>query len=191
MLIASRVRRISALSVWIASRSSGFRRDSRSSRSSIDGASAMIRRKASVVTQKPGGTRIPSITRKLPQLRAFAANDRDLRPVDLLESQYIAPHPSSLPLESRGLSHSYCDGSRLTVHGRAYRRSIGVESRRSRRRRCPRGGRTPEFFRIVDRIEEVVIDVSMAPSIEIRTGIPVTGQNLGPLASLQGTPSKE
>jgi hypothetical protein len=61
MAIAARVRRISALSAPIASRSSGFRRDSRSSRSSIDGASAMTRWKASVVTQKPAGTRMPSI----------------------------------------------------------------------------------------------------------------------------------
>ena len=67
MAIPSRVRRISALSVRIASRSSGFRRDSRSSRSSIDGASAMIRRKASVVTQKPAGTRMPSIRESSPR----------------------------------------------------------------------------------------------------------------------------
>ena len=39
MAVSSRVRRIPALSVRIDSRSSGFRRDSRSSRSSIDGAS--------------------------------------------------------------------------------------------------------------------------------------------------------
>jgi hypothetical protein len=51
MVMPPRIRRISALSVRIASRSSGFRRESRSSGSSIDGASAMIRWKASVVTQ--------------------------------------------------------------------------------------------------------------------------------------------
>ena len=67
MAIASMVRRISALSARIASRSSGSRRDSRSSRSSIDGASAMIRRKASVVTQKPAGTRTPSIRESSPR----------------------------------------------------------------------------------------------------------------------------
>jgi hypothetical protein len=61
MAIPSMVRRISALSARITSRSSGLRRDSRSSRSSIAGASAMIRWKASVVTQKPAGTRTPSI----------------------------------------------------------------------------------------------------------------------------------
>jgi phosphoenolpyruvate synthase/pyruvate phosphate dikinase len=33
---------------------------------SIDGASAMIRRKASVVTQKPAGTRMPSIRESSP-----------------------------------------------------------------------------------------------------------------------------
>jgi hypothetical protein len=31
--------------------------------------------------------------RKLPQMRAPAANDRDLRLVDLLETQYVAVHP--------------------------------------------------------------------------------------------------
>ena len=31
--------------------------------------------------------------RKLPQVRALAANDRDLRPVDLLETQHVAAHP--------------------------------------------------------------------------------------------------
>jgi hypothetical protein len=67
MAIPSRVRRISALSVRIATRSSGFSRDSRSSRSSIDGASAMIRWKASVVTQKPAGTRMPSIRESSPR----------------------------------------------------------------------------------------------------------------------------
>jgi len=46
----------------IASRSSGFRRDSRSSRSSVDGASAMIRPKASVVTQEPAGTRMSGLS---------------------------------------------------------------------------------------------------------------------------------
>src|SRR5215216_4429686 len=69
MAIPSRVRRISALSARIASRSSGFRHDSRSSRSSIDGASAMIRWKASVVTQKPAGTRRPSIRESSPGAR--------------------------------------------------------------------------------------------------------------------------
>ena len=42
-------------------------RDSRSSRSSIDGAVAMIRRNASVVTQKPAGTRTPSIRDSSPR----------------------------------------------------------------------------------------------------------------------------
>ena len=67
MAIPSRARRISALSARIASRSSGFRRDSRSSRSSIDGACARIRWKASVVTQKPAGTRMPSIRESSPR----------------------------------------------------------------------------------------------------------------------------
>src|SRR5207248_10979888 len=31
--------------------------------------------------------------RKLPQVRALAANDRDLRLVDLLETQHVAAHP--------------------------------------------------------------------------------------------------
>ena len=67
MAIASMVRRISALSARIVSRSSGFTRASRSSRSSIDGASAMTRRKASVVTQNPAGTRMPSIRDSSPR----------------------------------------------------------------------------------------------------------------------------
>ena len=66
MAIASSVRRTSALRVRIASLSSGFRCDSRSSCSLIDGASSMIRRKASVVTQKPGGTWMPSIRESSP-----------------------------------------------------------------------------------------------------------------------------
>ena len=67
MAIPSTVRRISALRVLIASRSSGFRCDSRSSSSSIDGTSAMTRRKASVVTQNPAGTRMPSIRESSPR----------------------------------------------------------------------------------------------------------------------------
>src|SRR3954464_6821375 len=107
MAIPSRVRRISALSARIATRSSGFRRDSRASRSSIDGAAARIRRKASVVTQKPAGTRRPASRatagrhteacdpRKLSQVRALAADDRGLRLIDLLEIQHVA-HPRLL-----------------------------------------------------------------------------------------------
>jgi hypothetical protein len=53
----------------------------------------MIRWKASVVTQKPAGTRMPFDPRKLPQVRALAANDRDLRLVNLLETQHVAAHP--------------------------------------------------------------------------------------------------
>ena len=55
----------------IDSRSSGFTRDSRSSRSSIDGASATIRWKASVVTQKPAGTLIPSSRESSPRCAAL------------------------------------------------------------------------------------------------------------------------
>jgi D-aminopeptidase len=61
MAIRSMAERIFALSVRIASLSSGFTRDSRASRSSTTVACFMMRRNASVVTQKPGGTRIPSI----------------------------------------------------------------------------------------------------------------------------------
>jgi hypothetical protein len=45
------------------------------------------------VTQKPAGTWVPSIRESSPQVRALAANDRDLRLVDLLETQHVAAHP--------------------------------------------------------------------------------------------------
>ena len=35
--------------------------------------------------------------RQLPQVRALAADDRDLRLVDLLETQHVAAHAPSLP----------------------------------------------------------------------------------------------
>jgi hypothetical protein len=35
--------------------------------------------------------------RKLPQMHALAANDRDLRLVDLLETQHVVAHPSPFP----------------------------------------------------------------------------------------------
>jgi hypothetical protein len=77
------VRQISALSERVASRSSGFSRDSSSNRSSIPGTSAMIRRKASVVTQNPSGTAMPFDPRQRRQVRALAANDRDVLLADL------------------------------------------------------------------------------------------------------------
>ena len=40
--------------------------------------------------------------RKLPQVRALAANDRDLRLVDLLETQHVVAHPSTFPLSPLG-----------------------------------------------------------------------------------------
>ena len=46
-------------------------RDSRSSRSSIAGAHAMTRRKASVVTQKPAGTSMPSIRESSPAAHPY------------------------------------------------------------------------------------------------------------------------
>ena len=58
---------MSALIVRIAAPSSASRRDSRSSGSSIDAAADMIRRNASVVTQKPGGTQMPSIRESSPR----------------------------------------------------------------------------------------------------------------------------
>ena len=91
------VRRISALSVRIASRSSGLRRDSRSSRSPIDGASAMIRRKASVVTQKPAGTRMPSIRESSPRCAPLPPTTATCDLVDLLEIQHVVAHPSTFP----------------------------------------------------------------------------------------------
>ncbi len=60
------VRRICALSVRIVSRSSGSTPASRSSRSPTD-ASAMILLNASVVIQKPPGTRTPSIRDNAPR----------------------------------------------------------------------------------------------------------------------------
>ena len=67
MAMPSMVARISALSVRMASRSSGCRRDRRSSRSSSDGAWSITRRNASVVTQNPAGTRMPSIRDSSPR----------------------------------------------------------------------------------------------------------------------------
>ena len=50
----------------------------------------MIRSKACVVTQNPGGTRMPSIRESSPRVSALAANDGDLRLVDFVEPQDIA-----------------------------------------------------------------------------------------------------
>jgi hypothetical protein len=49
----------------------------------------MTRRKASVVTQKPAGTEMPSIRDSPPRMRAFATNDRDLRLVNLVKTQHV------------------------------------------------------------------------------------------------------
>src|SRR5256885_1308118 len=38
-------------------------------------------------------------------MRALAANDCDLRPVDLVETQHVAAHPSIFPSAPSGLSH--------------------------------------------------------------------------------------
>jgi hypothetical protein len=40
--------------------------------------------------------------RNLPQVCALAANDCDLRLVDLLETQHVAAHPSTFPIASPG-----------------------------------------------------------------------------------------
>ena len=101
-------RRMSALTVRIASRSAGLRSDSRSRPSSINGASAKIRRKASVVTQKPAGTRTPSIRANSPRRAPFPPTDRDLGLVDI--PQIHARHRSSvhLPLGSAGVPDFGC-----------------------------------------------------------------------------------
>jgi hypothetical protein len=103
MAIASSVRRTSALSAPIAARSSGLRRDIRSSRSSIDGASAMIRRKAAVVTQKPAGTRTPSIRESSPRCAPLPPTTATLRLGDFLETQHRAAH-QSLPCVRQSLA---------------------------------------------------------------------------------------
>ena len=102
--VASMLRRISALSVRIASRSSGSRRDSRSSRSSIDGAPATIRAKASVVTQKPGGTLTPSIRTSsaryapLPPTRAACAASISWKPSTWLPGWAVCRIGSQVPV---------------------------------------------------------------------------------------------
>ena len=53
--------------------------------------------------------------RKLPQVRALAADDRDLRLVDLLETQHVAAHPSTFPFSPSGLAHSCCRSRRPPV----------------------------------------------------------------------------
>ena len=103
MAIASRARRISALSVRIASRSSGLQ-----ARQPIE---PLVDRRR-VRHDPPEGVRRHAEAgrhadafdpRKLPQVRALAANERDLRLVDLLETQHVA------------LDH--CDTSRVAVLG--------------------------------------------------------------------------
>ena len=86
------VRRISALSVRIGSRASGLRSDSRASRSSIDGACAMIRRNASVVTQNPSGTRTPSMRESSPRCAPLPPTSA---PCDWLISRKLS---TSLPI---------------------------------------------------------------------------------------------
>src|SRR5206468_6115305 len=53
--------------------------------------------------------------RKLAYVRALAANDCDLRLVDLLETQHVAAHPSIFPSALSGLSHSCCQSRRPPV----------------------------------------------------------------------------
>ena len=60
----------------------------------------MIRRKASVVTQKPSRHADAVDPRQLSQVRALAADDRDLRLVDLLETEHVAAHPFTFPFGS-------------------------------------------------------------------------------------------
>ena len=97
MAIASSARRTSALSARIASRSSGLRRDSRSSRSSIDGTSARIRSEGVRRHAEAGRHADAFDPRKLPQVRALAANDRDPGLIDLPEIQHVAAHPTTSP----------------------------------------------------------------------------------------------
>jgi hypothetical protein len=88
MAVASIAARTSALTVRIASRSSGGTRDSRSS-------IATIRVNASVVTQNPVGTGIPSIRASSPRLaplpptsatcvRSISSNANTERPIRCL-----------------------------------------------------------------------------------------------------------
>ena len=49
----------------------------------------MIRRKAAVVTQKPAGTADALDPRQRAQVRALAADERDLRLVDLSKIQHV------------------------------------------------------------------------------------------------------
>ena len=62
-------------------------------------------RKASVVTQKPPGTRDALDPAEFAQTGALAANQRDLRLVNLLEIQHVANDPqqttSGLPTRAR------------------------------------------------------------------------------------------
>ena len=93
MAIASMVRRISALSARIASRSSGLQArqpiepivDRRRFRHDPPEG---VRRHA-----KAGRHANAFDPRKLSQVRALAADERDLRLVDLLEIQHVAAHP--------------------------------------------------------------------------------------------------
>ena len=68
----------------------------------------MIRRKASVVTQKPGRHADAFDPRKLPQVRALAADDRDLRLVDLLEDPARSSRAGGLPFGSRPATTAAC-----------------------------------------------------------------------------------
>ena len=100
MAISSIVRRISALSVPIASPSSGLRRDSRSIRSSTYGRFRHdppegLRRHA-----EAGRHADAFDPRELPQVRALATNDCDLRPVDLLETPARRFPSAHLPLQT-------------------------------------------------------------------------------------------
>jgi hypothetical protein len=127
--------------------------------------SARIRWKAPSSTQKPVGTRRPSICESSPHVRALAANDRDLRLMDLLETQHVAAQSltfsrRSCRLGSRRRSHAHARP--LTVrkpaacrvdgkHGRdileqsgAARRTFGWQPCRARRRDSRRrSGRNP------------------------------------------------
>ena len=72
----------------------------------------MIRRNASVVTQKPRGYPDAIDSRQLPEARALAADERDLRLVDLLEIQDVGFE--SLRYVQGGRAPLHC-GSRLSL----------------------------------------------------------------------------
>ena len=110
------VRRISALSVRIAHGRRDSGRDSRSIRSSDRGRVRHdppegLRRHAEA--SRHVNTFDP---RELPELRALAADDGDLRPVDLLETQHVCFPSATLPFRPLGpVSSATLDRANPTV----------------------------------------------------------------------------